>query len=306
MIQEGAGEDFLQWDFEAGRLGFLENMWDLKGLPVFQQRFEFPDGGDTFEAIDFSYAEFHHSQFINAVFNCHIDFARIYNCEFVNCVFCFNGCYATVLERCKFTNCEFFESNSFTNCVFKNVEFRNCFICERIFFECKFDETTEIDEPGVTTVRTRARGLRLEPTERAGIYRGIEEAFAAGEVISKARFYYFKKMQCLTRYNTSGKGMKSSGYILEYLTGYGVKPIRVFLVMLVVFFAATLWFSADLGFANALMLVAGAFLTFGAKSELIYDMGLASKLIYVLTAFSGIGLTALLVTVLASKWLRER
>lgn len=60
MIRAGAGEDFLQGDFEQGQLSLLEDMWDLKGLNIFDEQFKFP-GGDTFENIDFSYAEFRHS-----------------------------------------------------------------------------------------------------------------------------------------------------------------------------------------------------------------------------------------------------
>ena len=305
MIHDGAGEDFLQWDFEAHRLGFLEDMWDLKGFKIFDQQFKF-SGGDTFEAINFSYAEFYHSKFDNAVFNCHIDFARVFNCDFVNCVFSFNGCYATRFENCRFANCEFFEQNSFTNCVFENVVFRDCFIPARVFFDCSFDERTEIGEPMPAPVRLKSSGLKLENRDRAGIYKGIQEAFAAGEVVSKARSYYFKQRQCVTRFNTSGIRAKAGGYFLEYLTGYGVKPIRVLLAMIAVFFAVTVGFSLKFGLADALLLVAGAFFTFGAKSELLNGLSLGWRILYVATAFSGIALTALFITVLASNWLRER
>lgn len=304
MIHEGAGEDFLQWEFEHGRLGFLEDMWDLKGLTIFDQQFKFP-GGDTFEAINFSYARFYHSKFENAVFNCRINFARIFNCEFVNCVFTFNGCYASEFENCRFTNCEFFEHNSFTNCLFKNVAFRDCFIPDRIFFDCNFDERTAIGEPMTTPVRMKPSGLKLENKERAGIYKGIQEAFAAGEVVSKAQAYYFKQRQCVTRFNTTGMRAKLGGYFLEYLTGYGVKPIRVLLAMFGVLFAVTLGFSLKVGFADAVLLVAGAFFTFGAKSEILNGLSVGWKILYVATSFLGIALTALFITVLASKWLRE-
>lgn len=35
LIRAGAGEDFLQWDFEHKNLGFLESQWDLKGIDIF-------------------------------------------------------------------------------------------------------------------------------------------------------------------------------------------------------------------------------------------------------------------------------
>ena len=89
LIRAGAGEDFLQADFEDGRLAPLENMHDLKGFKIFEEHFDFP-GGDTFEAIDFSYADFYHSSFNNAVFNSHVAFARVYNCEFKRCIFSCN------------------------------------------------------------------------------------------------------------------------------------------------------------------------------------------------------------------------
>lgn len=127
LIRGGAGEDFLQRDFEGGRLAPLEDMHDLKGLTIFDEHFDFPDG-DTFEAIDFSHANFYHSTFNNAVFNCYIGFARIYNCEFRRCIFSFNHAYATTFDKCRFIECEFVESDTFTNCRFRDSEFRNCFM----------------------------------------------------------------------------------------------------------------------------------------------------------------------------------
>lgn len=305
MIREGAGEDFLQSDFENGQLGFLESMWDLKGLQIFSQRFEFP-GGDTFEAINFSHAQFYHSQFINAVFSCRIDFARIYNCEFVKCVFVFNGCYGTTFEKCKFIDCEFFEKNSFVNCDFENVEMRNCFIPERIFYDCRFDNATEITNLTAAPVRMVSSGLRLKNENCVGIYKGIEEAFAAGEVTDKAQQYYLKRMQALTRFNAKSISAKSSGYILEFLTGYGVKPIRVFLAMMFVFAVALIVFSLKIAFGDALLLVSGALFTFGANADLLKNLGIGYKITYIVTAFCGMALLALFITVLATKWLRER
>jgi hypothetical protein len=43
-IREGAGEDFLQWDFENGRLGFLKNYWDLAGIEISGENITFPTG----------------------------------------------------------------------------------------------------------------------------------------------------------------------------------------------------------------------------------------------------------------------
>src|SRR6476660_6177717 len=118
LIRGGAAEHFLQRDFEGRRLASLEDMYDLKGLQIFDERFGFPDS-DTFKAIDFSYAQFYHSTFNNAVFNCYIAFARIHNCEFRRCIFSFNHTYGTTFEKCRFIECEFVENNTFTNCRFQ-------------------------------------------------------------------------------------------------------------------------------------------------------------------------------------------
>jgi hypothetical protein len=131
LIRGGAGEDFLQSDFEDGRLAPLEDMHDLKGFRIFDEHFDFP-GGDTFEAIDFSHADFYHSTFNNAVFNCYIGFARIYNCKFRRCIFSFNNAYGTTFEKCRFIECEFVEGDTFTNCRFGDSTFDNCFIPVRL------------------------------------------------------------------------------------------------------------------------------------------------------------------------------
>src|SRR5712692_2207974 len=71
MIRDGAGEDFLQGEFENDNLGFLESMWDLKGINIHGENFTFEgEGSGWFEAIDFSYAQFYHSKFQRAAFNC--------------------------------------------------------------------------------------------------------------------------------------------------------------------------------------------------------------------------------------------
>src|SRR5438309_8834393 len=80
MIRKGAGEDFLQWEFENNKLPLIETQWDLRGIKIFQEQIDFPaDGTGWFEAIDFSYAEFYHSRFRRAVFSATFNFVRLYN-----------------------------------------------------------------------------------------------------------------------------------------------------------------------------------------------------------------------------------
>ncbi len=305
MIRQGAGEDFLQWEFEHGGLGFLESMADLKGLKIFNEDITFPDG-DSFEGIDFSYSEFYHSKFRNAAFISAFRFSRIYNCEFINCVFAFNGFYGTTLEKVKFINCDFFEQNSFTNCQLLDVQFQGCFIPENIFFDCRFDESTAVNELAPKPIRMTASGLVLEKSHRAGIYKGIKEAYTAGGAVAKAREYFFKQMKAVTRYNTQGFWRKAWSYFFEYVAGYGVKPHRVLFTMCVVYLLSLLVFLQRYGLSDALLLTAGAFFTFGASSDLVREGPAFWQVFYVATSFLGISLTALFVTVLANVWLRER
>src|SRR5215467_11435932 len=171
MIRAGAGEDFLQSEFEGGHLGFLENMWDLKGLDIFEENFVFPDD-DTFEAINFSHGRFYHSTFENAVFSCSLDFVRVYNCEFRRCIFSFNHFYGAVLEKVKFIDCEFIEGDGFTNCDLRDVTFRNCFVHGRLFYECRFDELTRVGDPVLKAFRTRRSEFKNET--RAEVCKGLK------------------------------------------------------------------------------------------------------------------------------------
>lgn len=305
MIRAGAGEDFLQWDFEQGQMGFLEDMWDLKGLNIFQEDITFPHG-DNFEAINFSYADFYHSKFKNALFNCNFSFSKIYNCEFTNCVFSFNSFYGATLEKVKFTNCDFFECNTFTNCDYIQVGFENCFIPENLFIDCRFDENTKISNPIQKPLQMTKSGLLFDNKQLSGIFKGIKEAYASGNVVNKSRDYFFKQMQSVTRYNSSGVLDKLSGYFLEYIAGYGVKPFRVLSTMLGIFLFSLYLFSQKIGLSDGLILTSGALFTFGANADLLKALDVFYKVLYVATSFFGISLTALFITVLANVWLREK
>lgn len=153
-------------DHSCLTIEFLEDMSDLKGLDIFQEQFDF-SGGDTFEAIDFSFAEFWHSRFSNAVFNCSIAFARVYNCEFRRCIFSFNHSYGTTFEKCRFVECEFVENNTFTNCSFREVTFENCFMPTRVFFDCSFDQLTRVDSSAPKPFRMNPESFAIHPKDAA-------------------------------------------------------------------------------------------------------------------------------------------
>lgn len=305
MIRDGAGEDFLQREFEGGRLGFLEDMLDLKGLKIFDEQFDFP-GGDTFEAIDFSYAEFWHSTFNNAVFNCSIAFARVYNCEFRRCIFSFNHCYGTTFDKSRFVECDFVESNTFTNCSFRETSFDNCFMPTRVFFDCSFDQTTRIGASSPSPFRMNRDSFKVDLKNASDIFNGIKDGYRGGGVSDKAREYFFRQMQATTRHNTATKPERWFGFLKEYVAGYGVRPLRVLGIMLGALLLSTIIFSDAVGAADGFILAAGGLFTFGAKADLLTNIHPVYRAIYVATAFAGISLTALFITVLANVWFREQ
>lgn len=306
MIGDGAGEDFLQWDFEQGNLGFLENMWDLKGIRISNKQINFP-AADNFEGIDFSFSSFYHSNFKNATFlNTFLSFTELYNCEFMNCTFLFTSFYGAPLEKIKFINCDFIEHNSITNCDLREVKLENCFIPTNLFVDCKFDEQTVINNLLDKPTRKPGDSLKLSKDNLAEIFKGIKEGYIAGSVIKQARMYFLKERKAITRYNTKGLREKMRGYFLESIAGYGINPFRVLLTMLMVFLIFSVVFSAKIGFSEGILLSAGAFFTFGANTQYLQTLSGFLKVIYIAEAFLGISLMALFITVLANLWFREK
>jgi hypothetical protein len=304
MIRAGAGEDFLQQEFEAGGMGFLEDMWDLKGLKIFREKFDFP-GGDTFENIDFSHAEFYHTRFSNAVFYSHMAFTRVYNCEFNRCIFSFNHAYGGTFEKCRFTQCDFVQGNTFTNCSLRDVSFTQCFMPDRVFVDCSFDQRTQVDPSAPKPSRMSSESFRPDPKDLADVLAGIEEAYRAGGVHTQARRYYFRRMQAVTRHNSATRFEKGLGLIKEYLAGYGVRPLRVLAAMVIAFAGSAALFATAVSPPDSVILASGALFTFGAKADLLTELVVPYRMLYVMTAFVGISLTALFITVLANIWFRE-
>src|SRR5947209_13657315 len=230
LIRKGAGEDFLQWDFEEGRLGFLENQWDLAGFDLFKKEITFPKD-DNFENIDFSHAQFWHCTFINATFpQTHFTFVKLYNVEFRNCLFAFAHFYGATLEKCRFLNCDFVEENGFTNCSFTETVFLNCFFNKNKFTDCEFDEGVSVEferQPQVLGLPTQTSSgfqERLEVTRISGIYRGIKEGFLAGKITAQAHRYSFLQQQAYTRFNRPNYVDGVRARVWELLAGYGLRP----------------------------------------------------------------------------------
>ncbi len=312
LIRKGAGEDFLQWDLENGNLGFMEDQWDLAGIDLFKEEIEFPSG-DNFENIDFSFANFWHCKFRNATFpQTRFTFTRLYNVEFHDCLFGFAHFYGATLEKCKFINCDFVEENGFSNCELIDTKFQNCFFNKNKFTDCRFDENVTF----TTTKGKREGGLLVKPNSRfleqmdgsavSGIYRNIKDGYLAGQVHVNSRKYLFLQHQAYTRYNSVSIFERSKRFCWELLAGYGVKPMRVLICFMALFAIICLWFSYRLGSVQeGLLLSAGAFLTFGAKADLLSNLGVFDYLLYISAAFSGIALISLFVTVMANVLLKE-
>ena len=142
--------------------------------------------------------------------------------------------------------------------------------------------------------------------QHADIFKGIKEAYEAGGASGQRRLYLFRQMQSVTRYNTGSLQGRLSGYVKEYVAGYGVRPTRVLMAMIGTLLASTLMFSGRFNFSDALVLAAGALFTFGAKSDSLAILGPGYQILYIATAFLGVSLTALFVTVLANVWFREQ
>lgn len=304
MIENGAGEDFLEWDFEHGKLGFLEDMRDLKGIDIFKEDINFPKG-DNFEGIGFSYAQFYHSKFNNATFvKSSFGFARLYNCVFKNCLFAYNIFYGCRIEKVQFINCDFVENNSMTNCNIIETEYKNCFYKNVLFNDCKFDVKTLLDNPKDKPSSTF--NVELDKTNLAEIYKGIKEAYVSGGVFMESRKYFFKQKQSITRHNIKGKLNKIKNLLLEFTTGYGIRPMRVLCSMLGFFIFYSSFFICKLGFAKGILLSAGAFFTFGANINYLQYLSNFFKILYIFEAFTGISMIALFIVVLSNLWFTEK
>lgn len=311
-IRKGAGEDFLQSDFEQGSLGFLEDYWDLAGIQLFNEKITFPTG-DNFENIDFSYGRFWHSVFTNATFpQTHFSFAKLYNVEFRKCLFAFAHFYGCSLENCKFIDCDFADENGFSNCELENTRFEDCFFNKNKFVDCKFDEAVIFKfkrPPLVGGLLSQTSSGFKSPLERAnisGIYRGIKDGFAAGEINQKAREFRFWQHQAYTRFNQTGVLELIKAYGWEVIAGYGLRPMRVLIFLVGIFAIVAVWFACRLeSISDGLIFSAGALLTFGARSELLQKLSWVDYGIYIASAFVGVALTALFVTVMANVLLKD-
>ncbi len=303
-IREGAGEDFLQWDFEQGKLRLLEDYWDLKGI-LFQSESIGLSKFSLFEALNFSYASFYNSKFRNASFEGPIfNFTKIVGCEFTNCTFLYTYFYGTTIEKTRFVNCDFIDRNHFVNCDIKETNFTQCFYNPSLFNDCKFDEETIFDNP-LNNPSYAPDSATLRNSSLAEFYKGIKDGYGAGGVVRKAREYSYKEHHSITRYNSVFQE-KIAGYFLELVSGYGLKPMRVLASMLILFLLFTIAFVVNMGSPDGVLLSAGAFFTFGGNIERLQNLNPIFIFAYVTESFLGIAFMAFFITVLAKYWFAER
>lgn len=298
LIRNRAGEHLLQADYQDGRLGILENEFDLRGLDLFKEVIDFPTA-DNFKAIDFSYARFYHCEFTNALFNCTMAFTRFYNCTFRRCTFVSNHCYAASFEKVTFIECDFVEMDSFVNCSFQASTFDSCYFSKELFHDCTFDFRTDITAIVERTQVFSPKKYSIANVDRAALYKGIAGAYRAGNVDAKARRYTFLQHQLETRHNTSGILLKLSRYAIEAVTGYGQYPARVLFSMAAWFSIILPIFTDAVGIRDAVVLASGAIFTFGARADLLTALSPMYTVVYIFTSFVGITLVALFVTVSA-------
>ena len=305
MIRAGAGEHFLEQDYQHGDLPMLWDEADLRGIMLHGEEISFPTA-DNFCGESFAYQGRLHCTFRNAYFSGDFSFADFYNCTFIGCTFGYCSFYGSTFENSRFLSCDFVNNARFTNTDMQATKLRTCFFAGRVFRDCCFDERTTVDLPLINAPHNKWPGVHLAEHDIAEFYKGCREGYAAGEVTRLVRRFAVYEKQAITRHNTSGWLARLSGLLLEVSTGYGFAPSRIVATMAVAFLLLSILPISKLGFWDGLLLSAGAFFTFGANSDKTVLLGNFGKTLYIVEPFVGVCLVALLVTMLARYWFQDR
>ena len=301
LIREGAGEDFLQSDFEDGKLkGFICDMWDLRGILLQGEDIVFPTA-DNFEAIDFSYGQFYNNTLTNCYFRSTFDFVRFYNCKFIKCTFHFTTWLGCSFENCSFTECDFIEHAYIKNCDFKNTTFEYFFTSDYLFDDCRFDSNSIIADPKQKP--NRNVNTKFEKKQLGEFYASVGKAYKAGGIYDQGRKYYYLSRRARTWHSNSNFVNRSISVVNELMTGYGVKPLRpIFNLLLVGTFCAGLFTFYTKNFYHSIIISISALLTMGDSS--IYPFPF--DVIYLTQGFLGVLFLGLYLTVLANVWFSQR
>lgn len=295
----------LPGNLPQNKLSLLENEYDLKGLSLVNEKVT-ARSSDILNGADLSYLYVTNTHFKNINFaNTNISFANLYNVTFTNCLFSYATFYANLLEDVSFFGCDFMERNDIRNCRFTNVSFQHCFIETNLFHSCRFDERTSIK--GLrSTSQLSLKTVVFNPKELAELYKSLKNSYLTGKVINKSRDCYYLERQAITRYIIDNKYEKLGNFFLELIAGYGTKPLRVLVWMVMLFLIFSGIFINKIGYPDGLLLSTGAYFTNGVESQQLRDLDIVYKSFFILESFFGIVFTTLFVTVMANLWLRER
>lgn len=308
MLSNGAGEDFLQADFEEGRFPFLDDMWDLRGISLVNSVVQAEQGERAlFESLNFAHASFYNITFRNVSFEqCGFRHARFEKCKFIDCIMVYGGFFGAGFENVVFQNCDIGEGASFLNCELRGTHFENCFLPSYAFRDCCFDEGTDLGNLVYERKISQATTFKIEPNQRASFFREVRFAYKAGGAISGSRKWFREEMKARTRHNTPSFGRRLWRLIvLEWLSGYGQSPGRVLIVMGLCLVAGWALFAKFVGWKDGLLVASGAFFTNGARSDLLNSLGWLERVTYVSLGFLGVFLMGMFIVVLASDWFGE-
>lgn len=249
LIKDGAGEDFLTYDFQEGILkNFLDDEWDLRGIRLHSIDLNYPSG-DTFQGINFSYGKFKNCVFKGCMFDASFYFVRFVNCQFIDCIFAnsfFKGCY---FEDCKFDEIDFFAGERISNCVIANTEFLDFFSPHNLFTDCKITDSSFFQKP--LSKPNKIGNELFEDKSLSNFYNQLNLGSKESGAFKKASDYRYKSEKAHTRFNSKSFFEKWKRILIdELIIGYGERPSRtlftsVFVIVLFASFYLLQGFSID-------------------------------------------------------------
>jgi hypothetical protein len=209
-------------------------------------------------------------------------------------------------EKCKFINCDFIEGSKFTNCSFSNTNFKNFFTEKNLFLDCKFNSTVNIEEPVTSFVAHKgSMSSEYDYSFLSDFYNSIQQAFKADNVYDKKRKYFFKSKQAGTNHNNDGLiDYLYKKILIEWLTGYGVKPFRAFIGgMLIIAVFSFIYYLNLYSISQSILTSVSAFFTLGIFPSFFSQN---YKLLYVAEGIFGWLILGLYLTTLVNVWFSER
>lgn len=224
LIQDGAGEDFLQYDVQNGILkGFLDNERDLKGINLSNIEVDCPKT-DNFQGIDFSYSRFYNCHFNGCLFDATFLFTKFIDCTFEDCTFSNTIFKGSFFIDSQIKNVDFVNNGRIDNCEIENSKFSGYFFQRNLFSNCKIFNSSEIEKPQKFPNKNWG-DLEFNYQTLADFYSALSLGYSESKAIEKSSEKRFLSRQAYTNYNTKSKLRKWSRYLInEKIAGYGEKP----------------------------------------------------------------------------------